>query len=114
MIWISGLRGAVAYALALKCYYDMREGNGDIILILSLIIAQTTIIVVSTMLYPIINYLNLKDPDIKELPASPVNEVKENVNIGPFGNIKMKIQYLHESRLKPLFANVNDSKFFAI
>ncbi len=40
-MWVSGLRGAMAYALALKSHYDLP--GGDVILTLTLIIAQTTV-----------------------------------------------------------------------
>ncbi len=51
-MWISGLRGAMAYALALKAYFDFK--NGPIMLILTLIYAFITILGIASFLYPML------------------------------------------------------------
>ena len=54
VMWIAGLRGAMAYALALD---SSKEGqSGKVMLIVTLLYALFTILGVSSVLYPIMNY----------------------------------------------------------
>jgi len=54
-MWIAGLRGAMAYALALdSSQLDGKAGEaGKVILLLTLLYSVFTILIVSTFLYPI-------------------------------------------------------------
>ena len=52
VMWISGLRGAMAYALALKCAEDL--AIGPVILIDTLLYALFTILGIGSMLHPIL------------------------------------------------------------
>ena len=55
-MWLSGLRGAMAYALSLCCYQDMINGNGDVILIVTLLISLTYVkdyIIIRLFLWPL-------------------------------------------------------------
>ena len=59
IMWLSGLRGAMAYALALKCATGDLE-IGPVILILTLIYAFVTILGVGSILNPILNKFDVK------------------------------------------------------
>lgn len=104
MIWLSGLRGAVAYALSLESYYDFHKGNGDVILLLSIIIAQFTIIGLSTILYPIIGCLNVQSNGLED---NKINSIK---NSGLITKVKILLEKFHNKILMPVFSGVSDSK----
>ena len=57
-MWISGLRGAMAYALALKCASDL--AIGPVILIDTLIYAMITILIIGSILNPVLERLGVK------------------------------------------------------
>lgn len=61
VMWIAGLRGAMAYALALKCAIDLEIG--PVILIDTLIYAFITILGVGSVLNPILSKLDVKRKD---------------------------------------------------
>ena len=58
VMWISGLRGAMAYALALKSVQDLEIG--PVILIDTLIYAFITILGIGSILNPILSKLDVK------------------------------------------------------
>ena len=58
VMWIAGLRGAMAYALALKCATDLEIG--PVILIDTLVYAFITILGVGSILNPILAKLDVK------------------------------------------------------
>jgi len=58
VMWIAGLRGAMAYALALKCATDLEIG--PVILIDTLIYAFITILGIGSILNPILMKLDVK------------------------------------------------------
>ena len=60
-MWLSGLRGAMAYALALKATADL--DMGPVILILTLIYAFVTILGIGSILNPILSKLDVKRKD---------------------------------------------------
>lgn len=60
-MWIAGLRGAMAYALALKCATDLEIG--PVILIDTLIYAFVTILGVGSILNPVLSKLGVKRKD---------------------------------------------------
>jgi len=57
-MWLSGLRGAMAYALALKCATDLEIG--PVILINTLIYALITILGIGSILNPVLTKLGVK------------------------------------------------------
>lgn len=65
IMWLAGLRGAMAYALALKCAKDLEIG--PVILIDTLIYAFITILVVGSILNPTLSKLGVKRKDIEEI-----------------------------------------------
>ena len=62
-MWLSGLRGAMAYALSLKCATGDLE-IGPVILILTLIYAFVSILGIGTILNPVLNKFDVKRKDI--------------------------------------------------
>ena len=57
-MWVSGLRGAMAYALALSALNDL--DIGPVILIDTLIYAMITILGIGSILNPLLSYLGVK------------------------------------------------------
>jgi NhaP-type Na+/H+ or K+/H+ antiporter len=58
-MWIAGLRGAMAYALALKSSFDFEKG--PIMLIVTLIYAFISILVVGSFMNSILDKLDVSD-----------------------------------------------------
>jgi len=61
VMWIAGLRGAMAYALALDSYTALAVG--PVILIVTLIFSLLTILVIASFLNPILSKLDVKQVD---------------------------------------------------
>lgn len=57
VMWLSGLRGAMAYALALKSSFDFEKG--PIMLIVTLIYAFISILLVGSILNPVLSKLDV-------------------------------------------------------
>ena len=57
-MWIAGVRGAMAYALAMKAVIDYK--NGDILLFDTLIYSYITVILLGPALKPLLEYLGVK------------------------------------------------------
>jgi sodium/hydrogen exchanger 8 len=58
LMWLSGLRGAMAYALALKCSIDFPIG--PVILIDTLIYAFISLVIVGSIITPIVEKCDVK------------------------------------------------------
>lgn len=58
VMWISGLRGAMAYALALKSATELTEG--PIILIATLIFSLWSILIIASILNPVLTWADVK------------------------------------------------------
>lgn len=56
-MWLGGLRGAMAYALAMKSSFDFPKG--PIMLIVTLIYSLLSILLVGSILQPILTKLNV-------------------------------------------------------
>lgn len=56
-MWLGGLRGAMAYALAMKSSFDFEKG--PIMLIVTLLYAFISILLIGTILYPVLNKLDV-------------------------------------------------------
>eukprot|EP00826_Nyctotherus_ovalis_P052239 TRINITY_DN659_c0_g2_i2.p2 TRINITY_DN659_c0_g2~~TRINITY_DN659_c0_g2_i2.p2 ORF type:complete len:243 (-),score=46.20 TRINITY_DN659_c0_g2_i2:410-1138(-) len=44
VMWYSGLRGTIAYILALQCASEFKDGNGDVIVLMTIIFALFTVL----------------------------------------------------------------------
>lgn len=64
VMWISGLRGAMAYALALKSSTELAEG--PVILIDTVIYSLFTILIVASILNPVLTWADVKQKDDPE------------------------------------------------
>lgn len=73
VMWISGLRGAMAYALALKCAVDL--AIGPVILIDTLLYALFTILGIGSILNPILERLGVK----RDAAADAAEELNERL-----------------------------------
>eukprot|EP00831_Metopus_contortus_P073190 TRINITY_DN66744_c0_g1_i2.p1 TRINITY_DN66744_c0_g1~~TRINITY_DN66744_c0_g1_i2.p1 ORF type:complete len:187 (-),score=12.17 TRINITY_DN66744_c0_g1_i2:51-611(-) len=60
LIWYSGLRGTIAYILALQCSIAFAEGNGNVIVLITIIFALFTLFIQSSFLNPILDYCDVK------------------------------------------------------
>ena len=60
VMWMSGLRGAIAYALAIMASQDFQI-NGDLILLLTIQFALFTIFIVASFLNPLLNWADVLD-----------------------------------------------------
>jgi len=65
IMWLAGLRGAMAYALALKCAIDLEIG--PVILIVTLIYALITILGVGSILNPVLSHLDVKRKEVSDI-----------------------------------------------
>lgn len=57
-MWIAGLRGAMAYALALKSSFDFEKG--PVILVTTLIYAFISVIIIGSILNPLLAKLDIR------------------------------------------------------
>jgi len=57
-MWVSGVRGAMAYALAMKSVIDFK--NGDVMLIDTLFYSLVTVIFLGPVLKPLLEYCGVK------------------------------------------------------
>ena len=99
VMWVSGLRGAMAYALALKSITDL--AIGPVILIDTLIYSMITILGIGSILNPLLERMGVKQ-----------TEEDSNNKDGPETNnrppnwctrIKKRIRYFDNDAFAPLF-----------
>lgn len=89
----------MAYALALESFLIFSKGNGDVMLLLSMILIQGTVILVATLLYPIVRCLDLKSTGHEDVRINPIE------NSGPITKLKQKLADFHANVLKPIFSD---------
>ena len=103
VMWISGLRGAMAYALALKSVQDLEIG--PVILIDTLIYAFITILGIGSILNPILSKLDVKrKEDIGFVGQDREEEVRQDI----CSRMKRNLQYFDNLYFAPLF--IKDAK----
>ena len=73
VMWVAGLRGAMAYALAIESVYDYGEA-GKQMLFLTIIYALITILIIGSVLNPILIYCGVTGS-----PTSPINDVAQGL-----------------------------------
>ncbi len=73
VMWVSGLRGAMAYALALKSVTDL--AIGPVILIDTLLYSLFTILGIGSILNPLLDKLGVKNTDESRGDVSARNEL---------------------------------------
>jgi NhaP-type Na+/H+ or K+/H+ antiporter len=57
VVWISGLRGAMALALALEARQDQSLKNGDVILVMTMLYSLISVLVIGSGLGPVFKLL---------------------------------------------------------
>ena len=97
VMWMSGLRGAMAYALALKSVTEPSLTIGDVMLIDTLIYALVTILGVGSILNPVLERLGVKNADA-EKNDNPVDRAPNCI-----GRIKGRIRRFDNETFAPLF-----------
>ena len=103
VMWISGLRGAMAYALALKCATDL--AIGPVILIDTLLYSLFTILGIGSMLHPILSYLGVKR-NLADEAAEELNERIKEAGGKPkncCSRFKTKVRHFDNETFAPLF-----------
>lgn len=108
VMWVSGLRGAMAYALALKSVTDL--AIGPVILIDTLLYSLFTILGIGSILNPLLDKLGVKNTDESrgdvsarnELDSSSAQEERE-VPRGCSARMKKKIRTFDNEYFSPLF-----------
>jgi len=97
VMWIAGLRGAMAYALALKCVGELNLGG--VILLVTLLYAFITILGVGSVLHPILTWA-----DVKRKPIDPDVEVEfYESQDGCFLRCKKRTEKFDREYFSPLF-----------
>jgi NhaP-type Na+/H+ or K+/H+ antiporter len=82
-MWFSGLRGAMAYALALQASTTLAVG--PVILVTTLVYSLITILGLGTALYPFLNYMDVKNkPNKNEIDSTPNCSNKAKAAISRF------------------------------
>ena len=99
VMWMSGLRGAMAYALALKCATDL--AIGPVILIDTLLYAIFTILGVASFLNPVLEKLGVKRTDNDDAVEDTVERRNRRPNW--CGRVKTKIRHFDNETFAPLF-----------
>lgn len=97
VMWLSGLRGAMAYALALKCATDL--AIGPVILIDTLIYSFITILFIGSILNPVLNKMDVKRRAEEEEDPSSQLPHRENC----CGRFKERIRRFDSIYFSPLF-----------
>lgn len=112
VMWLSGLRGAMAYALALKCATSDLE-IGPLILILTLIYAFLTILGVGSILNPILAKLDVKKKAVDRSIDSSRQEEDEVVDLDAshqpnncFNRVKKRIKAFDNNFLAKVFIDL--------
>ena len=99
VMWLSGLRGAMAYALALKCATDL--AIGPVILIDTLIYSMITILGIGSILNPVLEKMGVKQTE--EDTNNKTEQEKDNRPPNCCQRIKTRIRYFDNDTFAPLF-----------
>lgn len=98
VMWMSGLRGAMAYALALRCATELEIG--PVILIDTLLYAMFTILGIGSILNPVLDYLGVK---AKESDKDDLVGQRPEENMNCSHRLKHKIRRFDTDYFSPLF-----------
>ena len=98
-MWFAGLRGAMAYALALSAATAL-PGGGQVILITTLVYSLITILGLGTVLHPVLTWADVKN---KPKPASENDESNNCIN-----RVKNSLSSFDTNYFSPLF--ISDTK----
>jgi len=105
VIWYSGLRGAIAFALAVNCTKTFSTddgGNGDMILAMTFLYSAFTILVTGSTLNPVLDKCEVKD-DGQEKEPFEFEKTAEQANICK--RLKARAIYVDKHYITPFFSN---------
>lgn len=100
-MWYSGLRGAMAYALALKCATDLEVG--PVILIDTLIYAFISILVVGSTLNPVLSRMDVKRKEEDATDEEDEEENEEEMKRNCCSRFKARVRLFDSAFFSPLF-----------
>ena len=93
VMWFAGLRGAMAYALALQASTTMNVG--PCILVNTLVYSLITVLGLGSVLHPVLTWA-----DVKRKPEQPGVFVPTN---NCFNRLKRSLKYFDQQYFSPLF-----------
>lgn len=105
IMWLSGLRGAMAYALALKCATDLEIG--PIILIDTLIYAFLTILGVGSILNPILSRFDVKRKDDDSSSGTDAISPKSELELGGDSSVEIEQYSSMAKKVKARLSSFN-------
>ena len=97
-MWVAGLRGAMAYALALKAANELPIGT--VILIDTLIYAFITVIGIGSILNPVLSKLDVKRKEVSEFDQESESEDDSKSCCAGFKN---RVRRFDNEYFSPLF-----------
>ena len=100
VMWIAGLRGAMAYALALKAANELPVPVGQIILIDTLIYAFITVIGIGSFLNPLLSKLDVKRKETSEFEDEQSEDENHKSCCSGFKN---RVRRFDNEYFSPLF-----------
>jgi NhaP-type Na+/H+ or K+/H+ antiporter len=106
IMWVAGLRGAMAYALALESFSDY--STGKVMLVITLVYALFSVLIIGSIFNPLITYFKIEktDEDLQtqiEIDESFYN-AREFVKVANWGEkMKMKLFKFNTQYFKPIF-----------
>jgi len=109
-MWIAGLRGAMAYALAMESTKDpsFTGNSGKIMLIITLLYALFTILGVSSFLNPIMQKCEVTRKELTE-DEKELQRLQENSrDKGLCARLKIKLAYFDRYYFSPHFIKDSD------
>ena len=99
VMWIAGLRGAMAYALSLKAATELPVG--PVILIDTLIYAFITVIGIGSILNPVLSKLDVKRKEVSEFADGEESENEGRSSC--CDGLKRKVRQFDSEFFSPLF-----------
>lgn len=96
-MWFSGLRGAMAYALALQA--SQQIANGNVILVTTLVYSLITILGIATFLHPILQKMDVQNKPKDEAALALEEEETDNCS----NRLKQSLSDFNNYQFSPLF-----------
>lgn len=118
VMWIAGLRGAMAYALSMESSHNKIFNNpatgkisGDVMLVITLLYSMFTILGISTFLHPIMNKCGVTkkkeevEPERTETEKELIEQVRKSKEDGCCMRFKHRMSMFDMYYFSPLFVN---------
>ena len=99
-MWFSGLRGAIAFALAIDS--EKHFHNGDMILLMTLLYAIISILLVGGAIAPILVKLDVMEKHRDEYQGEAMEGVVEVKQMNCFKRLKRCVYYLDARYITPM------------